>query len=93
MHVFSQAFANMLSQKYLGFAIFRKYNFAGFRKLSREFANMVSQQGFAGVKIMVFPTSFSTFSQGFAMGTLLMVLGARFHPPRSGGRRSQASPA
>ena len=47
MHVFSQfvseAFANLLSQKYSGFASFRKYDFACFRKLSRKFANMVSQ--------------------------------------------------
>ena len=29
--------------KYLGFASFRKYDFAGFRKLSHTFANIVSQ--------------------------------------------------
>ena len=44
MHVFLQAFANILSQKYLGFASFRKYDLAGFRKLSRKFANMVLQR-------------------------------------------------
>ena len=33
MHVFLQAFANMLLQKYLGFASFYKYDFAGFGKL------------------------------------------------------------
>ena len=46
MHVFSQAFrkfANMISQKYLGFASFPKYDFTGFHKLSHTFANMVSR--------------------------------------------------
>ena len=33
MHVLSQAFANMLSQKYLGTASLHKYDFAGFSKL------------------------------------------------------------
>ena len=33
MHVFSQAFANMLSLKYSGFASLCKYDFAGFLKL------------------------------------------------------------
>ena len=63
MHVFSQAFANMLSQKYLGFANFRKYDFARFRELSRKFANALSQcfaifrklsHGFAGIRKWTF---------------------------------------
>ena len=33
MHKFSHAFAHLLSQKYSGFASFRKYDFACFSKL------------------------------------------------------------
>ena len=33
--------SNMLSQEYLGFVSFRKYDFAGFHKLSYKFATMV----------------------------------------------------
>ena len=43
MHVLLQGFANVLSQKYLGFARICKYDLAGFRKFSRTFANMVLQ--------------------------------------------------
>ena len=57
MHVFSQAFANMLSQKYLGFASVRQYDFACIRELSRKFANM-GLQCFA---------SFRNLSQAFAI--------------------------
>ena len=48
MNVFSQAFAYKLSQEYLGFASFRKYDFAGFSKLSQGFARFrkVSQMDF-----------------------------------------------
>ena len=55
MNVFLQAFAYILSQEYLGFASFHKY---GFSKLSRKFANLLSQC-FA---------SFRKVSQGFANG-------------------------
>ena len=40
MHVLSQEFANILLQKYLGFASFHKYDLAGFRKLLHTFANI-----------------------------------------------------
>ena len=41
INVFLQAFTNMLLLKHLGLASFCKYDFAGFRKLLHNFANMV----------------------------------------------------
>ena len=63
MHVFSQAFANMLLQKYLGFASFGKYDF---RKLSRKFANMF-RKAFQAFAIHAF-ARFRKVSQGLANG-------------------------
>ena len=72
--VFSQGFASAkrmyfrkLSQiccrKYLGFASFRKFDFAGFRKLSRKFAGMVLQRFAIFRKLLQFLVS--RFSQAF----------------------------
>ena len=86
MHVFSQAFANMLSQKYLGFSSFCKYDFAGIRKLSRnfKFASMVrsASQCFAVFrKLSVFKVSqnFEKFRKVSQIGFLSM------HLSQSGG--------
>ena len=63
MQGFSQAFANMLSQKYLGFASFRKYDitaytaFASFRTILQVWSRSVSQ---------AFAIFSFAFLQGFA---------------------------
>ena len=42
MHVLLHGFANLLSQKYIGFARIRKYDFAGFHKLSQAFTSFLT---------------------------------------------------
>ena len=91
MHVFSQAFskfANMVSQKYLGFASFPKYDFTGFHKLSHTFTNMVSHCFAIFCKLSKFivlqTSSLAKFckrtqnwfssSQGFTMGNSLVYM-------------------
>ena len=67
---FRKLFANMLWQKYLGLASFRKYDFAGFHKLcanSQICFRSVSQYYSQAFTIYGF-ASFSKHSQGFANG-------------------------
>ena len=69
MHIFSQAFANMLSQKHLGFASFANmisHAFASFRSNSQMRCKYDSQY-FASFRNSGF-ASFRKLSQGFANG-------------------------
>ena len=53
---------------------FRKYDFAGFRKLSREFANMVSQR-FARIRKLsqsMVSQAFARIRQGFASAKIMV---------------------
>ena len=74
MHVFSQAFANMLSQKYLGFASFANtisQAFVSFRANSQMRFRSVSQY-FASFR-MVSQGFANGLSQGFATGKALRI--------------------
>ena len=72
LHAFAASFANMLSQKCLGLASFRKYDFASFRTLSRIWFCSVSQYftRFRNLQFRIVSQSFARFRklifQGFA---------------------------